>query len=340
MIITITMDSFDKETIYKMIYQIEEILIENGIAVKNLIKNEYFVNIFHQISEVVLKKESLKPKEFLINTIIKEIVKYITKNSSNFVEISEEQENQITNIQKEYTSTFFFKESKGVSLQKVRSICIKGLYIKDRTFIINEKNNKITIRERIDQSKELYTENRTILIECGNYTKENLIKELNFKFSISRLLHKYHFYSDFITNKICISTFNYTNKTEENIISILSNLKLEDSELFDIIYKESSIMSILGFTEIQKLNNNSIYISSSPMDLKKNDFIKLSISIDDYKSQFMFKKNKENYIYETNILKKEYSPFQRIEKVSINLNEDVIDYDIDTLVEVIYFQNE
>lgn len=334
------MDIFDKEIIYKMIFQIEENLVENGIPVKDLIKNEYFVNIFHQISDIVLKKESTKPKEFLINTIIKEIVKYISKNSSNFIQIVEEEKNQIKKVQKEYTSTFFCKNSKTLNLEKVKSISIKSLYIKDSTYCINKTNDTITIREKIPQSKDLYTENRTINIENGNYTKYQLISELNFKFSISELLHKYYFYSDSITNKICVTTFNQHCGDSENIISKFNNLKLENSEIFDIIYKDSSVLQVLGFEKEQELSSKSIYIGNFPLNLKRDDFIKLSVSVDEEKTFFMIKKDKKGCVYEKEIFKKKYEPFQKIEKISINLNDSVIHYDIDILVEVVYFQTD
>jgi len=115
--------------------------------------------------------------------------------------------------------------------KNVHSIKLLSVLLPKSDYIINELNNKLYFKEKND--KDII-----VNIPVGNYTIDDLLKEISI-----------------CMNEIGKSNYSINRDKKKNKITILSNPESigEDVECFTIS-KESTILKVLGFSEIDHTN--------------------------------------------------------------------------------------
>lgn len=315
----------------------------------DLIQNEYFNNVFETISTKIMEKEyGKKPPQFIHNKIISEVIQYIRKNIDSFQLKSNYYQNLEMDPQNTVTVTVPVLNKKQIILHKnntfdiqnVKSILLRNFYIKNLNYIINESNCVIRIKENIskdpsDSTKLLFSEEREIIIEHGNYTVQQLINELSLKFGKYGMSHNYFFYSDKITNKFCITTIEVPSESK---ISLLRTIKDECPKKFEICPK-STLLSILGFNDNQELKDSNVYISENMVDLEQRESLILNVIVNDLVIPEIIKV-KDSIFNDTLLtIKREYTPFiEKIENINFTLNTGK-NFELWCICEVEYFEN-
>lgn len=241
--------------------------------------NKIFFDCFNKIATEIFKYESsnlnnTKESLNILNSIvIEELTNHILKNYNN---LFKEEEVKLDTI-KENTQIILDKQedifklslnSDNISfdiLNNITKFKILNLHMYNEDYIINETNNKFSFKEK-KSSKELYSDIYDIEIDPGNYSKEELLKNLQEKMCIISG-----------TNYICeLNTFN--NKI---IIKNNDSYMIENKLSFNIILENSTILNVLGFNSksINSFVNELIYISDYPIKLLKRVNLKLNIII-------------------------------------------------------------
>lgn len=331
------------ETLLKKIL---EIFKDDGYE---LVQDEYFNNVFETISSKIMEKEYSKKTSQTINEIIiSEVVNYIRKNidyfqlkSSRYRNLEMEPQNTVTvTVPVLNKKQIILHKNNTFDIQNVKSILLRNFYIKDLNYIINESNCVIRIKENIskdpsDSTKLLFSEEREIIIEHGNYTVQQLINELSLKFGKYGMSHNYFFYSDKITNKFCITTIEVPSESK---ISLLRTIKDECPKKFEICPK-STLLSILGFNDTQELKDSNVYISENMVDIDHRESLILNVVVNDLIIPEIIKV-KDNIFNDTIlIVKREYTPFiEKIENINFILNTGQ-NFELMCICEIEYFEN-
>jgi hypothetical protein len=330
------------ETLLKKIL---EIFKDDGFE---LVQDTYLNNVFETISTKILEKEYGRSTSQTINEIIiSEVVNYIRKNidyfklnSSRYQNLEMEPQNAIGNVPVLNKKQIILHKNNTFDIQNVKSILLRNFYIKDLNYIINESNCVIKIKENIskdpsDSTKLLFSEEREIIIEHGNYTIQQLINELSLKFGKYGMSHNYFFYSDKITNKFCITTIEVPSESK---ISLLRTIKDECPKKFEICPK-STLLSILGFNDDQELKDSNVYISENMVDLEQRESLILNVVVNDLVIPEIIKV--KDSIFNDTILtvKREYTPFiEKIENINFTLNTGK-NFELMCICEIEYFEN-
>ena len=164
-----------------------------------------------------------------------------------------------------------------ILLENVNEIEFKHIDIYNSDYIITEYNNTFVYREnKGTPDKKLYSENREIIIDPGNYTQQEFINELEFSLG-----------NDFVCSV----------NSKNNKFTIICN-----TGNFDIL--NGSILHVLGFENSYYIDN-STYTSENPIRLFKNRYISVNILINESDTIFKEKIILDND-FKTILLNKKY----------------------------------
>lgn len=177
-----------------------------------------------------------------------------------------------------------------ILIENIISMKVKSLYMYNNDYYINDYNNVLIFREKLDINKELYSEEYKVVIEPGDYTKESLTEEIEYQMSnISK--NKYKCYIEPITGYTAITIENNNiedfNMTFKNLRELKDKLKNNNTNIYFKIDENSTILSTLGFdlssskSEIDDSCYNKYYkyfISNNPLKLLKKKKIEIIIA--------------------------------------------------------------
>lgn len=233
---------------------------------KVILINEDFFMIFNKIATSVFSFESsLKtPIDKINNTVIKEVAGYIISKEEKFSfeePVTLKYEPVFKNEdslfkQKEDTMRIIFntKTLKDLNLQKVLSVKLLNIEIKNIDYIIDENNNKLVFQECSGDTKDLFSQEYSIKIEPGDYTIPNFIETLQELMTVETG-NKYKCCFNEITKKI--------------------NISIENKKKFKILQEKSSLVKII---KISTDKANNILVSDSCVILQKKKYFNLLVS--------------------------------------------------------------
>lgn len=315
-----------------------EYACKNEHSLELNIDSDKFIEIFNYIGNTVSKKEYQKNKNadenYIGNKIYKEVLNYLLKNKDDMLHKNVFKKKQIVNFKTDLEPVlkkkwFYISEEEtpiNLGVKNIKITDVEAINQSYYNYNVNKTNDTLVIREKIQGGKDLYTEEKIIILEHGSYNLETLTHELRFKFSKQSLNHKYFFYTDNITFKFAISTVSFQGAT----ISMLRDTFDENTCIFEIINEKSNILGLLGFDQEKTLKESPTYISDSPVNLNK--FIKprdrITISFDDFYHRDIILKNADA------ILEEEFEPYENIKSLKINKHHFT---SLSCIVEILYY---
>jgi hypothetical protein len=241
-------------------------------------------------------------------------------------------------------------EFKEIKFDNVIFIRVVALSMCNVDYSITENNNTFIFKEWISDKKELLSEDITIVIEPGNYTKEELIEELENEINESSVTKTmYRCYLDPVTLR-CIITTNVDtegieSKRGKGFINCIKNNKKINNK-FDIS-SNSTLLRTLGFTGKNTMTNSDKYISINPVKIVKKPVLDLSIHLNTFSARNDSDSevitlsepvilNKEGVVYfEGNSFEKKFIKPINIENFKIDFNGyNRRGYDFNIIVEI------
>ncbi len=292
-------------------------------------ESEDFAHIFSEIGNAVsaaeLKRNRNVSDEYIDDKVFKEVSKYMLKNKELMFnkKIFKTKEIKTVSTPPPVLKKMWIPLSSGFG-EEITSVDINLDVLEIKTielsytshdYNITDNNNTLVFVEKAQYDKELYTDEKRIVLENGKYNVESLIQELKFKFSQQNLHHKYFFHTDEITKKIAISTIDINDNISHKI-SVLRCLKQETPLMFKILWDKSNVSKTLGYDRIIN-EENCTFISDYPLDLYKDapqSFITLKLD-DFYTRDMLLNKNLT--------WKEEFKPLENINELTIQKQSDV-----------------
>lgn len=206
------------------------------------------------------------------------------------------------------------------AIENISVLKLKNLYMYNENYIINDKNNLLSFKEKMSIDKELYSDTYNIIIEPGNYTPGLLIETLEDEMCIlSGNVYKIHIHP--VSNKLIITKTTKNLKSFKTLKALKKDIK-DPEHTFDIIYNDSSILKVLGFINNNTTGNN-YYISDIPVKLIKKNKLNFNVTVNINEGEnIIFNEpiilNSEPSNYNLNIVKQ----FNNI----ININKIILDF--------------
>jgi hypothetical protein len=225
-----------------------------GLSFKIDENSPVFIDTFNKIFYTIVEREQNKPVNVVNNIIIKEIIKFITKNESTFTVKPKPQETITNPVEQVKQPTWYnsyvlyskdndkHNENAHILGKDCKNITIQTLeYFPN--YNITEENNNFVFRELIPSEKILLSDEKIMKIESGLYTLNEFIDTFNYTISQLETQGQYRLFYDKITSKFVLESHNISTISS---LSMLKTIQL-DANKFIIDSCKNPLNSILGF---------------------------------------------------------------------------------------------